>query len=397
MVFNEIQFALFIEILVAGLAGLGMVIFLHLRLRRRYKTVAEKVTPAAQQAALREYLQQEKIFTQQEQKRIGTDPAPTQRLLAWRQAFLTVEISTVGVEHVNQIKFWPVYTKTAEAQPLIMEWLRPKADVHAETPTSAPPSNADAEQISLLLERITNLEKFKNLFFEIKGQLDQANQIIDILNAEMQHYLTDQVKQDEYNELISKLRSENGQLNQQVSLAEKEYEILMSNYASIEAVTSINKDQAGGLVANLPEQTIAQLIEQAGSMGANMGSLREAAEQQQQSIVELAKAHESLNVDAVRAKELQVLVNSLTEQNRNMQNTIEILEGENQFLQKRLNESNTAEKNTATAEEDAAKLAQLLEEKTMEYNRLYGKYVAMEKEYLANFAELNRLKEAKSA
>ncbi len=397
MVFNEIQFALFIEVIVAGLVGLGIVIFLYIRLRRRYRVIAEKTTPAAQHASLREYLQQEKTHTQQEQKRIGTDPESTKRLLAWRQVFLTLEASVVEFAQANRLNFWPTYTKTAESQPLLVEWLHEKTAALEESSASVQQLKAEADQVPLLLERITNLEKFKSLFFEIKGQLDQANQIIDILNAEMQHYLTDQAKQDEYNALISKLRSENSQLNQQVSLAEKEYEILMSNYASIDAISSINAERVDRLVADMPEQTIIQLIEQAASMSTNMGSLRQVAEEQQHSIVDLAKAHESLNVGADRSRELQGLVGSLTEQNRNMQNVIGILEGENQFLQKQLNESNTTEKITASAKEDVDKLAQLLEEKTAEYNRLYGKYVAMEKEYLANFAELNRLKESKSA
>ena len=42
MVFNEIQFALFIEVIVAGLVGLGIVIFLYIRLRRRYRVIAKK-------------------------------------------------------------------------------------------------------------------------------------------------------------------------------------------------------------------------------------------------------------------------------------------------------------------------------------------------------------------
>ena len=397
MVFNEVQFALFVQIMIAVLVGLAIFTFLHFRLRRRARSLAEKASPAAQEISLREYLQQEKKYAQHEQKRINAGPSPLSRLLALRQAFLTVEISAVGLDHVDQIKFWPTYTKTAESQPLIMEVLHPNKVVAEPPPVIVEPIKEEDDQIPLLLERITNLEKFKTLFFEIKAQLDQANQLIDILNTEMQYYVTDQTKQDEYNALINKLRSDNAQLNQQVSLAEKEYEVLMNNYASKDVAARINSDLPIELISDLAEQSIMQLIEQSASMSTNMGSLRTSAEEQHHIIKELAKLQEALNLSAEHSKQLTRLVDSLSEQNQGMQNIIVTLEEENQFLQKQFNESRAKQKNAAVTDERVDKLVLQLKEKTAEYNALLNKHVAMEKEYLTNFDELNRLKESRPA
>lgn len=233
------------------------------------------------------------------------------------------------------------------------------ASVEAEHPQEGLP-NQDLkalgelqEKLALAQQRVDNLERFRDMFFELKSQMDGL--------------LEQQEKMG--NQIACMSPAEQNELAAEFEKLKKQKETLEQHLQQVEAELDVLTSPSHGPAVGDRE-------------GGNAESI---IQEQQAEIGRLIQDIADLEVEAAAAQRIQ---SSISNMNTNMDElaiAVEVLQDENEFLSKQIQSLLKQEQeNDAQTSHQIDSLTRELAEKSQSYDELYAKHTRLESEYLRN-------------
>jgi hypothetical protein len=227
----------------------------------------------------------------------------------------------------------------------------------ASTKILSPPDLKDLgvmkEKLALAEQRVKNLERFRELFFDLKNRVAGLMEHQQHMN---EHMLEAGLPLEEQKALIAsfeKLKNEKRILEQHLQQVEDELNILMDS-----------------------PHTSPGILKEAGNAASVI-------QHQQVKIGKLIQEVADLEVEAATAHRIQTVINQLNHQTDDLTIAIEVLQDENQVLNERvqslLQQQNQNDQQLAS---EIDLLTSQLAEKEHDYDELYKRHTTLESEYL---------------
>jgi DNA repair exonuclease SbcCD ATPase subunit len=221
----------------------------------------------------------------------------------------------------------------------------------------APPDLKDLgvikERLALSEQRVKNLERFRELFFDLK---DRVATLMEHQQQMNQHMLEAGLPLEEQKALMAafdKLKKEKEVLEQHLQQVEDELDILMVT-PDVDSLKAKESPSAAHVIHD-----------------------------QQAKIGKLIQEIADLEVEAATGHRIQTTINQLNEQSDELSIAIEVLQDENQFLNEQVQtllQQQNPQGDQVNKEIDL--LTSQLAEKQHAYDELYKKHVRLEQEYL---------------
>lgn len=230
--------------------------------------------------------------------------------------------------------------------------------------------------------RISNLEQFKQLFFDLKMQQINNKSLNDKIRVEVDKAIPEQEQAPELKATLASLRDENRTLENQLTHIEKELDDVLL------AAGPAGKQQhtAPGEVAYSSESTARSGID------CDVESIRRVISEYKKHVNELNGLVMNLKLDVKDKELLESSCKQLNAQCEDMQGAMSHLEEENEFLQEQISALLKQElEKDEQAKEDAVAEKVRVEERLKVLSELEGKYAEMEQLYLATYQENQRL------
>ncbi len=344
-------------------------VFLHYRARRSGDETSPDLDKPAETDQFAAMLQARILETETRLAGLDVDDSATgdeKRLLEFRQALLTAECKAAENAGSDEERHWS----------LLAERLTPLLPVRSsEDDVDSKLVESLRLQISAYETQLSSLEKFRDLFFELKGKLADSNARGDQLQIEVCRAVPEEDQSPELKKLLKELESENQQLNEQLEHVEN-------------AFTAILKK------AEQPAEAGGEGI--AGAMSGidrDVNRIRNIISDQEKRISELSLLIEEKEMALADKEEVEKALAELRETGEEMESVIVVMEEENQFLQQQISMLLKQELDSGNKiKEEAGSLAKQLEDLQAEHARLADKFAAMEKEYLIMYEENQSLK-----
>ena len=210
------------------------------------------------------------------------------------------------------------------------------------------------ERLALTQQRVKNLERFRDLFFELKDRiavlLAQQQRVVEQMQGEGLPLLEQKALLTEF----EKLKKEKETLEQHLQQVDAELNLLMDT-------SDVVQDVSSGETASADTIIKAQQVE--------IGRL----------VQEIA----DLEVEAATAQRIQSSITSINNQSDELTIAVEVLQDENQFLSDQIQALLKQEQ-----EKDCQTVLQIdlmtkqLSELQRDYDELYSKHTQLESEYL---------------
>ncbi len=294
----------------------------------------------------------------------GVDEAGSRRrhLLETRLAFLRAERKAAEAAAAGENGFWDEleqglapFLAAGEKDSLLVQSLR--------------------TQLLACEKRLSNLERFKELFFELKGQLADSRTLGEQLQMEVAKAVPASEQSPELKNLLDGLRSENERLSQQLEYVDEAFSDILRR-----AHEQVDVDEAG-VAASI--SGIDQGVER----------IRGVIQAQQRRISGLATLISEKDMELEQKRGLESLLGEVREANEELTSIITVLEEENEFLQVQISMLLKQElEKEAERERTLEETRQARAEQEAAYAELSKRFAAMEKEYLLVFEENRRLK-----
>ncbi len=306
----------------------------------------------------------------------GENPDPLLRnIIETRLTFLCGERKAIDSSGPDEKKFWE----------LIADTLKPFL------PMEDPPDETAKGDQTALIEvlqsriqayemRVANLEQFKDRFFALKDKYENTRELNGKLHVEIERALPDEEQSPELKETLQRLKEENGHLESQLALVEQEFQNIMNNLRAATDRSDLPK----------PELGITNSVD---NIGEGVGRIKDVIASQEQKIRELNGMLSELELELEQQQRIKDAFDELQTKHDELNNAISIIQEENDFLQEQISALLKQELEKDGESSDAVeKLQQELNEQLKAYADLETRYAAMEHEYLATYAENEKLK-----
>lgn len=348
------------------------VAFLHFRKLKRAGISGESA-PGSQLAADQYAALLQELILQADARLAGLegdDSASTElrRLIEFRLAVLKAERTAADSAGPDDDKRWD----------LLAESLSPLLPAQAsEDKKESKLVESLRLQITGYEKRLANLEKFRELFFDMKARLSDSHARTDQLQVEVSRAVPEDEQSPELKKLLSELESENRQLNEQLEHVEDVFTNILKQTS--EPVAAVEEGIAGAV----------------SGIDRDVERIRSIISSQEKRIGELSTLIEEKEMALADKQEVERALEELRESGKEMESVIEVIEEENSFLQQQISMllQQELEKDTAL-EQQVGELSKQLEEARAEHANLTDKFAVMEKEYLQMYEENRELKDA---
>jgi len=210
---HEFHLSIIIELLILLLVAVGIIFTLLRRLMR----LSRRSPPSASNAVLAHF-KAELEKTREKKGRLGDNGHDTQQLQAacdLRCHVLQGEIRVLENGDGEESRYW---------RPILDYYEVIHADFAAQIKTLE-------ERLSTCLQRIDNLEKFKEKLFDLRDRLNQAYQNNSRLEKELREKIKQGAKLSELEHTLSQMEREKEDLVKELQLAEHEFVAIMENAA----------------------------------------------------------------------------------------------------------------------------------------------------------------------
>ncbi|WJW75991.1 hypothetical protein QVG61_02555 [Thiohalobacter sp. IOR34] len=373
-----------VYILVEALILLGLyTAYLYLanrRLRSADSSAAESEDTSPDDAYL-DRLQSEILHTEAKLAHLLGEKKPDpafRQLLETRLSFLRGERAAIDSGSPDEERFWERF-----AAPLgsLLDRGTDSEDKPA-TDTRSSLIESLQTQVEAYKTRISNLERFKERFFELKDRLADSQTLNEQLHQEVTKAVPTEEQTPELSSILQRLHEENTLLGKQLAQVEEEFSAMMRNVqapAAADTATSGEKEDA--------------MSDSCEHIAQNLERIKQVILGKEQQIGELMNFIDQLQLKLEDHEKIQQSLQELDARNSELNSVVSILEEENGFLQTQismlLKQELDNEENRNRRIED---LQQELDEQTRNLAELEKKYAAMEQEYLAIYEENQQLK-----
>ena len=209
------------------------------------------------------------------------------------------------------------------------------------------------EKLALAEQRVKNLERFRDLFFELKDRVATLMQHQHDMHEDMQAAGLPLEEQMTLIASFEKLKQEKATLEQHLQQVEAELDVLMEG----------------------PKQPPDLIVEDL--------SAASVIQQQQVKIGKLIQEIADLELEAVAGHRIQTAINQINHQSDDLTAAIEVLQDENQFLNDHIQALlKQQQEKDQQLEHEIDLLTSQLAEKQQAFDGLYEKHARLESEYL---------------
>lgn len=293
-------------------------------------------------------------------------------LIEFRIAYLKTEKQAIDQHAYDEIGLWSHLSR--ELQPLTGA-SNPTGSDDCDQQANRPDSDSQQEidmlrrKLQAYATRVENLQKFKELFFELKKQFTETQQRNEELHNEFERLLPDNNEHEDIRDVLTKLRSENDNLHQQLNSLE-------------------------GVFSSLPTiNTMRDISPPTDNITESVTRIKSIITQQEARIAELSHELNSLHIELEAQERLKLKIQKLDDETRKLKDSAHHLEEENLFLQEQI--SVLLRQELERDEKHKRRLLQLEEDLTQQqlnFAELEKKYTSLEREYLQIYEENRRLK-----
>ncbi len=245
---HEFYLSLIIEAGILLLIAVGIIIYLLRRLMRLSRQPAP--TPGN---SLLAHLRTEVEKTREKQAKLGSNGHEAKQLHAacnLRCHVLEGEIRVLESSDEDEMHYW---------RPILDYYEAIHADFAAQIKTLE-------DRLATCLQRIGNLEKFKEKLFDLRDRLNQSYQNNSHLEKELREKITQGAKLSELEHTLSQMEREKKGLTKELQLAESEFMVIMENAAmGTTKVSELTVDipvAAGGAAPNNTLKTRLKEVEE---------------------------------------------------------------------------------------------------------------------------------------
>lgn len=210
--------AVVVEIYLALLIGIVILLFYSSKqkkiIRRQQEKLLELIneikkapSAATSQKTYKHHIDEQLENTQQYFKKIApdgdiasiepSDRSLDQRIVALRYAFLRAE-ELGTIEDMGSDRHWILFQQALEP---LLQTSTPAAPILTSIPT--PTSPASTEELETYKQRVENLEKFKNLFFDLEKQWNDTQANAQHYYMELSGMASEVVDRDRFNTLLN--------------------------------------------------------------------------------------------------------------------------------------------------------------------------------------------------
>ena len=223
-------------------------------------------------------------------------------------------------------------------------------------------------QVQACEKRLSNLERFKDLFFELKGRLADSQERGEQLQMEVSRVVPESEQSPLLKNLLDGLKTENEQLNQQLDQVD---EALAAILRQAERHVEANGDGVNASITGID---------------AGVERIRNVVQAQQRRIAELAELVSARDMELEQKAPLESLLEEVRASNEELNTVVSVLQEENDFLQVQISMLLKQELEKEKERE------RVLAETAKSQADLKQRFAAMEKEYLLVYEENRRLK-----
>lgn len=304
----------------------------------------------------------------------GAEAGPMQAIQA-RLTFLRAEREAAGGLASDDEAFWARMTE-------LLSGCIPAAGDAETTGAGERDQSAQVEALETRIQayetRVSNLEQFKQLFFELKMKQVNSKGLEEKIRTEVDKVIPEQEQTPELKDMLSTLRAENHTLEEQLNHIERELDDVLraagpaGNQQAESGAGSVNNGPAG--------------IED------DVENIRRVISQYKKHVNELNGLVMNLKLDVKDKERLEGYAEQLKSQYEDLQAAMHHLGEENDFLQEQISALLKQElEKEAQIKADAAEVADKLEAQLTAYAELERKYAEMEQSYLATYQENQKL------
>lgn len=236
----------------------------------------------------------------------------------------------------------------------------------AEQPAS------ESERLAQLMQRIDNLDKFRDRYFELKRRYESLQAAQRNLEYEIDNVLSQEDK-DKLKDALERLAQEKWQLEHELSGIEQALNSVLMGKDPVPVVSP-----AAG----------SRLQESAQRVDASISTIQTVIQDQQATIDNLRTMLDGVSAEVSDKQGLQDAFDEMSRKFQEMVDAIEILQDENEFLQNQVSQlvHDQADVAEPAFEEDQGELILHLRkqvaDKQKAYDQLYDKFTQIEAEYL---------------
>ncbi len=365
------ELSVFITLAVLEALLIGLLYMAYLHFRSRHTPPADGAGTVDTSSGLDQYLEHlQQAILQTDARLAGMNDsdsvtAEEKSIVEMRLSYLKAEQRAVDQAGADEDRLWGLLARALS--PLL------PADENSESSL--------IESLKLQLrayeKRMANMERFRDLFFDMKSRLAENSARGEQLQAEVRRAVPAEEQSPELKTLLSNLEQENRQMSEQLETVEDAFtDILQQVSASVET----DGDSIAGTMSGIDR---------------GVENIRAIIATQEKRITELAALLKEQEAELTDKEKLELTLKAVEESNHELETVIAVIEEENQFLQEQISMLLTQEleRNRKDAEEKEA-LRKQQEAQQAAYAELADKFAAMENEYLQMYEEQQKMKDS---
>jgi len=368
-------------VVLEALALLGVwTIYQHWKIRRLSARLVNPVSSSGSQAlnveSYTDLVNKEILNCETKLARLADRQADESGLastIQTRLAFLRAERDAAIDQDSGDEAFW---TRMSE---LLAACLPAPVDTESvENSEDEPDSEVEAlrARIQAYETRVSNLEQFKQLFFELKMKQINSKSLEEKIRTEVGKAIPEQEQAPELKDMLSSLREENHTLEEQLGHIEHELDDILRAAGPAGSGEAPASNASTGVVDDVE-------------------NIRQVISQYKMHVHELNGLIMNLKLDVKDKESLEKYAEQQKSQYEELQAAMHHLEEENDFLQEQISALLKQElEKEAQIKADAEEVKGKLDARLAAYAELEGKYAEMEQSYLAVYQENRKLTEA---
>lgn len=313
------------------------------------------------------------------------------------------QLSTDGISSPASIRLLQLRLRLLEAERQAWDRSTPEHEIFWDTllqALPAPPEDEGAtaiaardeliqslqERVEQYDSRVTNLETFKGMFFELKQKLSDSQELNLQVHEEITRTIPVEMQSPEMQGMLERLREENSSMGEMLEYVDKQLRSIMLQ-AGVPNRSGMPPQTQGKAGADGMSSMVMHIESE-------MAQVRDIIAGQKSRINELTLQIDSLQLELNDKNRLKQALQQLGKKNADMSQAMERLEQENRFLQEHISTLHSQE--LLITEQSREKLKEfenqlLLKEKKI--NELERKYAEMEAQYLSVHNENKTLKQ----
>jgi len=361
--------SVFITLAVLEALLIALLYAAYLYFRSRHSSPADDASPVEASPGIDQYLENlQQAILQTDARLAGMNDSDSvtageKSIVEMRLRFLKAEQRAVDQAGADEDRLWGVLAK------LLSPLLPGKEDSESSLIESL------RLQLRAYEKRMANMERFRDLFFDMKRQLAENNARGEQLQVEVCRAVPAEEQSPELKTLLSNLEQENRQMSEQLENVEDAFTDILQQ---VSAPVGTDGDSIAGTLSGIDR---------------GVENIRTIIATQEKRITELAALLREQEAELTDKEKLELTLKSVEESNQELETVIAVIEEENQFLQEQISMLLTQEleRNRKDAEEKEA-LRKQQEAQQAAYAELADKFATMEREYLQMYEEQQKMK-----